>query len=327
MKRISLPLILAASAMVIAGTGCLKDKGYDDQEYGLNVGDTKGVSIPLSTSSPVAYGLNASTTLQTVDGPTVNLEVNRPVSSPVTVTLALNNSLATAQGLTALPAGSYNIPSLTLTIPAGERKATAVINIPNASTLDPNTLYGLGFQISTVDQGFNIVSNMKSIVFTFSVKNAWDGKYRLYGGFSRSDQPTYTGVSNSPAGFYEDYYLITKGPSSVDANIDLPTGGQGCTQLIYIIGSGYTYFTGVAPRITVNPATNAVTVTEGVPITAPATLFTQNAQELADSKFYPTGITGHPYSAGKKTIVAHFRWSAGGIDLITKDTLVYKGPR
>lgn len=61
MKRIkSLSLLLVAIA--IAGTGCLKDKGFDNHEYGINDpdGSPAGVGFNLGVAFKQSVGINLS---------------------------------------------------------------------------------------------------------------------------------------------------------------------------------------------------------------------------------------------------------------------------
>lgn len=341
MKKIIFSLsTLLASAVLF--TGCLKDKGYDNQEYGIKdpSGMSRGISIPeasedLNNINEKALALDALTTPQTVALFDVNFESDQPAPTDIGVNLALNPTLVSSfnsqQGTSyvSLPSSAYTV-NLKVTIKAGQRTGTLAITVPNAGSLSATQTYALGFTIASVDQsGYTIASNLKNIMISFNIKNKYDGVYRLYGSFSRSDLPTYVGVNNSPTGYYEPYNLITSGPNSVNATIETSTYGTTNTQIIYVTGSGFTYFTGVAPKLTID-ASNNVTVSEGAAAVGTSVPFLQSAAELAASKYYPTGIPGLPtssYASGKKAIVAHFRWSSGGIDRITKDTFVYKGPR
>jgi hypothetical protein len=145
--------------------------------------------------------------------------------------------------------------------------------------------------------------------------NKFEGLYSLYSSFTRSDQPTYTGVTNYPT------YLVSKSSNVVDVNIN-STYGVITSQPFYISGNtSYSYFTGVAPRLNVD-ASNNVIVTPGTPAVGSSSAFTQNAAELVASKYYPTGIAGVAKTTNKKTIVAHFRWTVGGVDRIAKDTFI-----
>lgn len=180
MRKFSLPLTLGACLLLVAGAGCLKDKGYDDQDYGLQVNERKGVAFPQAAASPIAVGINSQTAPLTIEGPGLALEQNSIASSNVTITVVMNNTLVTDAGKTVMPAGSFSIPSLTVTIPAGSKFSDALkITFPNTSLLDPTKEYGLGFTISAVDQGYTIAANQKNVLFTFTIKNKYDGNYSM----------------------------------------------------------------------------------------------------------------------------------------------------
>lgn len=224
------------------------------------------------------------------------------------------------------PSNPLSGDSYVVTLQPGELARVLKITIPNITTLDLNNRYGLGFTIASVDADGHISTMQKSLVVEIGTNNQWDGVYRLYGGFSRSDQPGFLGVSLSPAGYYQPYFLVTSGSTSVNPCINT-ADGLANTQIIYNAGTGvYTYFTAVAPKLSISE-TGEVTVTPGNAILPPSVNFTQNAAELAASKYYPNGIAGHPFSDGRSTIVAHFKWTSGSIDRNTKDTFVYLQPR
>jgi hypothetical protein len=263
-----------------------------------------------------------------------NTELNRPMN--VVIKSDAGAVSAYNPALVALPENALTIASenaiivgdeYRITLQPGQFAYNLSITLVNALNLDFSQSYGAGFTIYTVDADGVILDEAKSYVLEFGVKNIWDGVYRLYSGFFRSDLPNFVGVSLSPAGYYQPYNLITSGSNSVDATINTVDYGVTNTQIIYNTAAGYTYFTGVAPRININGTTNAVTVTEGIAAVGASVPFLQDATELSESKYYETGIAGHPVADGRPTIVAHFRWSSGGIDRVAKDTFVYLGPR
>jgi hypothetical protein len=65
-KILSLPFLLAAVAFAV--TGCLKDKGFENHEYGINSpeGSPASVGFPLSINANNAVGINVATTVQTI---------------------------------------------------------------------------------------------------------------------------------------------------------------------------------------------------------------------------------------------------------------------
>ncbi|RZK98307.1 MAG: DUF1735 domain-containing protein, partial [Pedobacter sp.] len=172
-------IAIFALSVSILNVGCLKDKGFEDEKYGIQIKETKGVSFPESSSSPKAVALVSSTTLQTAKVG-VTLESAEPAASDVTVNITVNNALATSMGLTAVPGTAVNIPA-TITIPAGQRMAELVVSFPNATVLDPNKKYGIGLSISSATGGYKVSSNLKDLVLSISIKNKYDGVYEVTG--------------------------------------------------------------------------------------------------------------------------------------------------
>src|SRR5687767_7999048 len=159
MKKIILASALFA-AMGFTFTGCLKDEGFENHEYGINDPDSApaGVGFPLATKAKNVVGLDAGVaTLQSVNGLLfVNLLAGKPAAQDVHVTITLNNALVTAYNaangtnIQIMSPTLYNIPTLNVTIPAGQTFAQVPINIPSTVPLDPSNSYGLGFTITAV---------------------------------------------------------------------------------------------------------------------------------------------------------------------------------
>jgi hypothetical protein len=129
----------------------------------------------------------------------------------------VNNNLVRPADSTAvvLPANAYNVPSLNLTVKAGQRiSAPLSINI-NTSLLDPSKKYGIGFTITSVsEQGVNIPANLKNVVFLFTIKNKYDGVYNFKGTYSHPADRDPAWVRTQFTYPY-DVHLITTGPNSV----------------------------------------------------------------------------------------------------------------
>lgn len=303
MKKYLLTFALGGLLLTTGLTSCLKDKGYDNGQFGVNGPASKAVSIPQATSSPIAFSIDAVATPQSIDAPTVNLETPSVASEDVTVTLVVDQSLL-PNGVVPLPGTAFNMTSLTLTIPAGERTATAKINVPNASTLNPNNKYGIGFKIASVSPaGYAIASNMKSVVITLSIKNKYDGVYNLRGYHNR-DVPNYTIPYNVTV------HMITTGPSSVVFYYPSP----GPNALAHPInGNAGQYYGDFAPNITFDPATDlAIGVNEYVTNT-----LVMNIVAGSNSRFEP----GPP-----KKMYLLFRYNNNDLRRFY-DTLTYLGPR
>jgi len=112
---------------------------------------------------------------------------NKP-NNDIQVTLTLmSNAEITAAGLTPMPAGSYTIPSLTLTVP----KATGEVKVPvtiNKSLLSLTNTYGLGFRITSVSEGV-ISALANEIIVAMLVKNAYHADYAVNGFFFHPSAP------------------------------------------------------------------------------------------------------------------------------------------
>lgn len=301
-------LFTLAISGIFAIAGCLKDKDFENDKYGITIDENKGVAFTQSSASPVVIGINSQATAQVVDGPLLALESGAKPGSPVTVTLQINQSLVTDAGLVPLQMTDFSVNMLTVTIPAGESLSDVLkITIPNSSTLDPNKSYGIGFTIASVDQGYKIAANQKNVVIAFNIKNKYDGVYRLNGKHNRS-----------PYLFpYElEVHMITAGPTSV-AYWLVPYGDYG--HPIGTAPGAYSWYGNtLAPVLEFDGNTNLLT---GVTNRGGATpLFVYTAP----------GIQGR-YDPSDKTIYAYFYYVTGaGQDFSNRgwsDTLTYIGPR
>lgn len=242
-------------AMTVAFSSCLKDKGFDNGDYGIQVIEKKGVSLPQSIAGSVDYGLLSSDAPQLLASPVVALETIGAQSSDVTVQFALKPELVSADpDLTLLPASAYTT-NLTATIKAGKLLDTLEITIPRASDLDPNLTYGLGLELVSASNGFTVASNMKEVLIRITVKNIYDGEYTSNGYFYHPTAPR--AITNRPK------TLATTGPNSVEVEL----GDLG--------GSGYFAI------FTVDPGTGALTITQA-PGSTPINIFTSGlpAQNL-----------------------------------------------
>lgn len=338
-KIISSTLILAA--MAVAFTGCLKDKGFDSHAYGINDPDTQppGVGFPLSPKTTVALDADDAD-LQTAENVLiVDIFGGKAAKSDVTVTLSLNDALRTdfntANGTNyqEMPAALFNA-SLTITIPAGSINATVPINVPTTVPMSPLITYAKGFTISAISNGYTIPNNFKNLLVIFSLKNKYDGLYKMRGTFYHPSQ--------SP-GF--DWYAFNGGstilpagcaPGAVagDGFIEMRTTGPNSCKMFVPYFGGYYHpglfggslnaFGGQEPEYTVDPVTNKVTV-QNVAAGA-ATFYTMG-------KNYDNAGYNSRYEPAQKTIYANFGYSMSGSNFVLGasrmwvDTLIYAGPR
>jgi Domain of unknown function (DUF1735) len=313
-KILSSSLILAT--LVVALTGCLKDKGFDNHTYGINDPDSQppGVGFPLALNAKNTFGLDAGiATVQTInDVAWVNLEGGSPAKSDVHVTLVINDALRTAYNTAnsaniLSAAGFYNV-ALTLTIPAGATGANLPINVPSTVLMDPNNTYGVGLTITAVDGGYRIAENLKNLLVEITVKNKYDGIYSVVSGFVQR----YTAPG---APVCCDGLTGPLGPSNPDVSV--ATAGSNRVQFIptAVSAFGFTWSPGSgiggidAMYMDVDPATNNTTsFSTGANVTLGNFGGFPNA-------FVPPGTgpygppTANKYDPATKTFHIAFRWN------------------
>jgi hypothetical protein len=304
MKKISLFIVLAASVMLFA-TGCLKDKGYEDKLYGIDITELKAVALTQATVSPVVVGITGQAAALTVAGPTLTIEGGGVAKTDVHVKLSFSDAAAIEKSLTPLPTGSYSLSTMDAVIKAGENFTTALkLIILNSIVLDPTVAYGVGIEITSVDGGYAIAGNMGKMVIGFSIKNKYDGIYNLKG---KHNRVPYTFP------YDVEIHLVTKGANSVifywpekkDVGHPIGTG----------VGQISWYGNSIAPVIVFNTTTDLVTnVFNNPPNTTVITMFTGAGSRV--SKFDP---------ATKKITVD---WNYNGNPLRAFfDDLTYISPR
>ncbi len=248
MRKILLSGGLAA-LLAFMVVGCLKDEEFEDQRYGLQVPNVNAVSFPEVLQSPVTKGIVAQSTPQDVTGPLLALNSNGASSSPVTISLSTDDALVTAEGLELMPAGSYTINSLNVTVPAGEITSDAIkITIADALALDATKKYGIGFKIASADQGYTVAKNLSTMVVAFTIKNQYEGTYAATGYL-------YHPTASRPVDEEKEVLTVNATTSQVFLG-DLGTAGY-------------------VAWFQVDPATNAVTITPAPGAAgAPYTMFT-----------------------------------------------------
>lgn len=290
--------------IAIAMAGCLKDKGFDNNEYGIKNpdGSPPAVAFANGKESKTPFGINAVSTSQTVEL-VLNYTGAEPPATDITVTIVRDSSIVkdynTKNGTSTVvaPASSVIVPA-TVVIPAGQRFVTFKITIPNASVFNPALEYGLGIRITSASPNVAIASNLKQLFVALNIKNAYDGKYVDNGTFNH---PSYANpYQNIPI------QLRTTGPNSVV--MYCPLFDELCKP--FNVGGGtINRFGSLAPVFTVDPVTKKVTVEDyfgGF----------MNVDPAYDNRYDPA----------TKTFYVKYGYRANRTRDWT-DTLIYKGPR
>lgn len=304
----TLPLL---AIIVLAMAGCLKDKGFEDNEYGIKNPDASPPAVGFANGkeSRSSRAISADATPQTISF-VINYTGAAAPTSDVVVNITVDNSIVTAYNtangtnIVIPPAGSVTIPA-TVTIPAGQRFVTLDIVIPTAVVLNPNNQYGIGLRITGASDGVAIAGNLKQVLVAINIKNKYDGNYRMNGYHNRT--PYTFPYINIPMD------MVTSGPSSVlfywveAASVGHPIGTAP--------GAVSWYGPTVAPEVTFDPTTNVVTtVTNSDPAGPVITLF--------------TGAGSFPsrYDPATKTIYVCWNYNNNPLRAFF-DTLKYNSPR
>src|ERR1700722_1815322 len=253
MKKIIYPIttiLLVTAALNLSS--CLKDS-----KYYVNVSQGAPlVELPLEArnlaGNLVPEALPISSTPQVVQV-AVNLAYAKTLSSPVTVTLAVDPAAVAAynhaNGLDTggnvpyvlLPAADYSVPSYQVTIPAGQHLVFLNINV-NTSLVDPSGQFILPIKI--INGGGQQISNYNELLLSVGAKNQYDGVYTVTGTLSDNTTATITGA------YPETVYLETSSASS-DGFYD-PNIGFGHA---ISTSSGPSYYASFAPVFTFSGST------------------------------------------------------------------------
>ena len=311
MKRIKI-FGLLLTAIVIAGTGCLKDKGFEDHQYGINDPDNSpaGIGFNLGIKLRNTAGVLVADTAQTISGlVNVMLFSGQLATADIHVTLQVDPTIIadydTTNGtlIEALDPTLYNF-NADVVIAKGSNLAKVIVTIPTTVPLDPTKTYGIGFRITGVDAGYTIASNENRLLLEVAIKNRYDGIYSLTGFHNRDPY-------NFPYNVEE--YMITAGPNSA--------------AFYWPEKNDYGHPIGIAPEQT-NWYGNVV---------APVVVFDLTTNEITDVYNGNSGgpvispYSGSPtqhnyYDPATKTIYVSWEYNGNPLRAFF-DTLVYTGVR
>jgi len=331
MKKLKISTIALAALAGVSLTSCLKDKDYDDRTYQAihPDGTQKIIEIGLTSSDASNFLLgafNAQNTDTVINLIPVNLASANAAPEDIHVTLqrvdALVSDYNTANGT------SYQVPaptSYTVINPGG------VVTIPKGShtgylqvKFKPSDFIGgewaFGYKIASVDKpGYTISGNLATGIFAFSIKNKYDGDYRMR--IKTTGWSAYGIADNVPGTWPSNIGLVTAGPNSVTI-IDYlrgdnlqPAFSAGATPTT--LGAA-TAFGATTPMYTFDPVTDKlVSVVNTTPDDGRGRFLQLN-----------TAVTTSRYDAATKTIyAAYIMKQTGRPDMLIYDTLVYRAPR
>jgi hypothetical protein len=225
MKNMKIKTLLFATALVSL-TSCLKE-GRMNTDPGAanavveiaNTGDnvtSSGIAGFYSDLGSVAAGSSKSFN--------INVRYAGPGTAPsdITVTLATDQATLTtynaANGTNKVvpPTTVYSFPT-TVTIPKGATEVTVDAKITVSPDFDFNKAYGIPVKITQVSTGI-VSGNYGAVVYSFGVRNIFDGHYTVTGTMVDAANPGITGR------YPMDVGLVTSGATQVQLS-DYATSG------------------------------------------------------------------------------------------------------
>lgn len=321
MKKV-IKYIIGAMMVPVLFSSCLKDKekiGPDADGAVENIIEFKNMSAPASDKSSTYPLFNRMYDIKPKDELMIPLQiagVYNP-SGDVKIVLELDNSILekyneeNETGYVPLKSSYYQIPSLEVTIPQGERIANLVVNV-FPEKFDYDEAYALGFRIKSVSSG-TISGNFGAILVGIGAKNKVDGVYTVTG--SAAD------LGSKNIGQYPKraIALETYGPNSVLYHDDY----YGIYGTIFLTETGgATYYGNFCPIFFFFSTTGKITGVRNA--------YGSNNSQSRDAKLDPAGvnkITFGPDGRAAKIEVSYFMTQAGNVRLTFNEVFTYSTAR
>lgn len=262
-KIISALVVMAAFGL----TGCLKDKDYDNgliQSTNNSNGTNQNlVEIKLNASSSgnvLITAFNASNNDTTISNfVPVNLSSADPAPEDIHVTLKQNDQVvndydsANNADFQVPNASMFTVlnPGLVVTIPKGQHTGYLQVKLNPSNFVGAD--WALGYTIASIDNPKYVASgNLQNGMVGFSIKNKYDGHYKVTG--------TLVDIANGGiTGHYPmDVNLVTQGGASV-AMFDLYPSINGFAHSI-LSGGAISFYGSFSPVFTFDASDNITSV-------------------------------------------------------------------
>lgn len=222
-------MLLAASLFSFVFTSCEEDAENEVDGVGANF-----VRLPDALATPVIVGIELKPGTVNIPLAEILRDANseNSLNQPVTVNLKIDQALIDAYNadqddenkVELLPASLYQADPLDVNMAAGDFSKFFNVKI-DPSKLDASKKYALGLSISGASNNYKVRSGLGGAVYTFVIKNEYDGKYAAKGVFTH---PT-----AGPRDIDEEKILVTVNSNTVIANLgDL--GGAGYQMLLTV---------------------------------------------------------------------------------------------
>ncbi len=336
MKKLLTSFALLASCALLLPS-CLKDKGFEDNEYGINLNDGSAPAVAfLKGGAPKStFGVNVDPGTQIIPL-TIQYTGETAPSTDLTVSVALDNSIVTAfntannTNLVVLPAANLSVPA-TMVIPAGKRFADLEVRILNTVPLSPNIEYAFAVKITSASAGVKLTSNLNQVLASVTIKNKYDGVYRVTGSYV--EPANATAMSTYP----KVYQIVTTGANSVDIYNEV--NGAFVPGYTFQNSTGSFFFGSFGVSVIFNTTTDEVIETRnyygdptkavtsiGNPSTGSGAPNYTSAGNLRRAILDPTGI--NKYNPATKVVDIKYTLNQGGTTRgIMTEQWVYTGPR
>lgn len=209
---------VSLAVMALAFTSCLKDHLAMDPAQSNNVVEFENTGSIVSPAGAIVPRFAVDLGSLGV-GESANININLSYSgaemapNDITVTLEVDTAALNAynaeQGTNyvAPPASVYHLPS-NIVIKSGTQKIQVYVAITRSNDFDFNVNYALPLKIASASTGI-ISGNFGTALFSFAVRNSYDGIYTMTG--SMTDN-----TSSSLTGYYPlDVNMITYSGNSI----------------------------------------------------------------------------------------------------------------
>lgn len=247
--------ILAVGASVIMFASCLKEATMNtDPSQATNVIELANTGDNTAPSGIAGYYTDLGV-LAAGDSAKFNINVHYtgPGTAPadIVVTLAADQASLTTFNTTngtskEIPPASVISYPTSVTIKKGTSQTTVQATVTLSSGFDFNKAYGLPIKITAVSSGI-ISGNYAASVYSFGVRNKYDGVYRMKGYHTRA-----------PYTFPYDQTMEMRTLGATSVGYYWPAAGAFGHPIGTGVGSVSWYGAAIAPVVIFNASTNAV---------------------------------------------------------------------
>ena len=306
MRKISIKSTLII-ALIAGLAGCKKGVLNIDTDSGTATNVVEFASTLDNISSlakskyPGYYADFGTLPLNSSDSINLNVSYSGKDVAPqdITVKLALDTAALriyntdNATTFITPPASIYKFPT-SVVIKKGTHQTTVMLVVTNTTAFDYSVSYGIPLKIESTSYGI-ISGNFGSSIYTFGIRNKYDGVYTVKGFAFRADP---TSALQGPVGPI-DRSFASGGLTTINWAGTVPWANGGGSNL----PAGY------EPIITVDPTTNKISLKSSGGFIS--------ANPAYDNRYDPA----------TKTFYLSFTWGAGVTARLHTDTLVYKKAR